>query len=107
MVLSLVQVALGLVGELLPQIGQGSTTAAAKIVATLEQIVPAVVQFVPTMVAEVQDIIAAVQSSGPLTDAQMTSLETMAKTLDDALVQAGKDEGLTDPLAPPATPAAS
>jgi hypothetical protein len=104
-VLLVVQVALSLIGELLPAIGQGSASAAAKIVASLTQLVPIVIKLLPNMIAPIQDIINALQSTGPLTADQMTSLATMSANLDAALVAAGTADGLTDPLTPPVTPA--
>jgi hypothetical protein len=102
----IIQAVLDLVVSLLPDITSGSTSAAAKIISLLDKIIPDIIAVVPNLIASVKDMIAAVQSSGPLTADQMTSLETMSATLDAALVQAGKDEGLTDPLAAPAAPAA-
>ena len=96
----IIQAALDLVVELLPSVGSGSTSAVAKIIALLDKIIPTVTAALPNLIASIKDIIAALQSSGPLTADQMTTLETMSATLDAALVQAGKDEGLTDPLAP-------
>ena len=96
----IIQAALDVVMELLPSVAGGSTSAVAKIIALLDKILPTVLAALPNMVASIKDIISALQSTGPLTDAQMTALETMSATLDAALVQAGKDEGLTDPLAP-------
>jgi len=97
----IIQAILDLVVNLLPDVTGGSTSAAAKIISLLDKIIPDVIAVFPNLIASVKDMIAAVQSSGPLTADQMTALETMSTTLDAALVQAGKDEGLTDPLAPP------
>ena len=101
----IIQAILDLVVELLPSISGGSTSAVAKAVALLDKIVPTIIAAFPNLIASVQGIISALQSSGNLTDAQMTALEAQAASLDAALIQAGKDEGLTDPLAPPASPA--
>jgi phage-related protein len=102
----IIEAALSLISELLPSVATGSVSAVAKIVAMLEQIVPVVVKNLPNLIAPIQDIISVLQSTGPLTNEQMTALETMSASLDAVLVQAGKDDGLTDPLAP-AAPAAA
>jgi hypothetical protein len=96
----IVQAILDLVVELLPQITGGSTSAVAKAVVLLDKIVPTIIAAFPNLITSVQGIISALQSSGNLTGDQMTALEKQAADLDAALLQAGKDEDLTDPLAP-------
>lgn len=97
-----IQTILGLVVDLLPDI-KTSSTAAAKIIVMLEKILPDIIAIFPNLITSVKGIINAMQSSGNLTADEMTTLETQAATLDAALIQAGKDEGLIDPLAPPAS----
>jgi len=98
----IIQAVLDLVVSLLSDVSGGSTSAAAKIISLLDKILPDIMKVFPALIASVKDMIAAVQSKGNLTADQMTTLEKMSADLDAALVQAGKDEGLVDPLAPPA-----
>lgn len=90
--IAIITTALDLINEVLPIVG-GTSTGAAKIVASLESLIPVIVQEFEDLVPEVQNIIAALVATGGATDADLATLQKLHQQVDpafDAAVEAAE-----------------
>lgn len=75
---------LTLIEGLLPELGVSSSSVVEKILSALVSIVPVIISDASGLIQQVQGIISTLQSSGNLTPAQLTQLDTLSAQADAA-----------------------
>jgi phage-related protein len=95
-----IETILTLISGLLPEFGVASTSVIDKILSALITIVPVIAQNASNFLQPVQNIITALQSQGNLTADQMTQLEALNASCDQAFEAAANAAGLPNPAAP-------
>lgn len=87
-----IQALLALIGQLLPLITSSANAALISgIITTLEQFLPFIIQEVSSLYAPVKNIISALSANPATTSAQLTQLQALDKTTDDAFEAAALD----------------
>lgn len=102
-----IQTLLALISGLMPEFGVVPSSAVQKILTALQTLVPILANGYAALLADVQNVISSLQSSGNLTTAQLSTLQTLSDQADAALEAAANADGVPDPTAAPVTPPTS